>query len=172
MRNQFWIFLFSLLILSFISQLRCEATRPVTMIRPESPIRPEGNTTFLDGTTWCVARPSASQAELQRALDWACGIGRVDCSIIEKHGDCYEPDTIWSHASFAFNAYYQTNGNNRIACYFGGTATLTKINPSYGTCSYDVSKSEVSSARSLAEYKPRWMWLMCIGLFLFLYRRS
>lgn len=130
MRNQFWIFLFSLLLLSFISQFRCEATRPVTMIRPESQIRPEGNTTFLDGTTWCVARPSASQAELQRALDWACGIGRVDCSAIEKHGDCYEPDTIWSHASFAFNAYYQTNGNNRIACYFGGTATLTKINPS------------------------------------------
>ncbi|CDY56715.1 BnaC01g38720D [Brassica napus] len=104
------------------------------------PIRAEGNTTFLDGRTWCVARPSASQAELQRALDWGCGIGRVDCSVIEKHGDCYEPDTIWSHASFAFNVYYQTNGNNRIACYFGGTATLTKINPSYGTCSYDVSK--------------------------------
>ncbi|KAF3568596.1 hypothetical protein DY000_02013993 [Brassica cretica] len=52
--------------------------------------------------------------------------------VIEKHGDCYEPDTIWSHASFAFNGYYQTNGNNRIACYFGGTATLTRINPSYG----------------------------------------
>ncbi|KAF8112184.1 hypothetical protein N665_0066s0058 [Sinapis alba] len=83
--------------------------------------------------TWCVARISASQAELQRALDWACGIGRVDCLVIE-------PDTIWSHASFAFNAYYQTNGNNRIACYVSGTASLTKINPSYGTCSYDVSK--------------------------------
>ncbi|CAF2042303.1 unnamed protein product [Brassica napus] len=96
----------------------------------ELPIRAEGNTTFLDGRTWCVARPSASQAELQRALDWGCGIGRVDCSVIEKHGDCYEPDTIWSHASFAFNVYYHTNGNNRIACYFGGTATLTKINPS------------------------------------------
>ncbi|CAF2042321.1 BnaA09g53750D, partial [Brassica napus] len=41
------------------------------------PIRAEGNTTFLDGRTWCVARPSASQAELQRALDWGCGIGRV-----------------------------------------------------------------------------------------------
>lgn len=106
------------------------AARPVMTIRPESLVGPQGNTTFLEGTTWCVARPGASQAELQRALDWACGIGRVDCSVIERHGDCYEPDTIVSHASFAFNAYYQTNGNNRIACYFGGTATLTKINPS------------------------------------------
>ncbi|CAN7028736.1 unnamed protein product, partial [Brassica oleracea var. botrytis] len=49
-----------------------------------------------------------------------CGIGRVDCLVIE-------PDTIRSHASSAFNEYYETNGNNRIACYFGGTATLTKI---------------------------------------------
>nr|VDC60500.1 unnamed protein product [Brassica rapa] len=36
MRNQFWIFLFSLLLLKFISQARCEASKPVTMIRPET----------------------------------------------------------------------------------------------------------------------------------------
>ncbi|CAA7046992.1 unnamed protein product [Microthlaspi erraticum] len=120
----------------------------------------------------CSYKTGASQAELQRALDWACGVGGVDCSVIERHGDCYEPDTLVSHASFAFNAYYQTNGNNLIACYFGGTASLTKINPSYGKCSYDVSKSEVSAARSLSEYKPRWLRLLFIGVALFFCRGS
>lgn len=91
---------------------------------------PEGNTTFLDGTTWCVAQAGVSQADLQNALDWACGLGMADCKAIQKGGPCYDPDTLLSHASFAFNSYYQTNGNSDIACNFGGTASLTKQNPS------------------------------------------
>ncbi|KAL8091082.1 hypothetical protein AgCh_040259 [Apium graveolens] len=91
---------------------------------------PEGNTTFLDGTSWCVARPGASQGDLQDALDWACGMGKTDCSPIKSGGPCFEPNTLLSHASFAFNSYYQQNGNSDIACNFGGTATLTKRNPS------------------------------------------
>jgi hypothetical protein len=91
---------------------------------------PEGNTTFIDGTTWCVALPGVSQADLQNALDWACGLGMADCKDIQKDGRCFQPDTLVSHASYAFNSYYQTNGNSDIACNFGGTATLTKQNPS------------------------------------------
>lgn len=91
---------------------------------------PEGNTTFLGGTTWCVARPGASQADLKIALDWACGSGRANCRPIQAGGPCFQPDTLLSHASFAFNNYYQQNGNNDIACYFGGTATITPNNPS------------------------------------------
>lgn len=91
---------------------------------------PEGNTTFLGGTTWCVARAGALQFDLQNALDWACGLGMADCRPIQAGGPCFEPDTLLSHASFAFNHYYQQNGNSDIACNFGGTAMLTKSNPS------------------------------------------
>ncbi|WJX95836.1 hypothetical protein P8452_77109 [Trifolium repens] len=63
-------------------------------------------------------------------LDWACGLGMADCKAIQKDGPCFQPDTLVSHASFAFNSFYQTNGNSDIACSFGGTATLTKHNPS------------------------------------------
>ncbi|KAK1381974.1 Glucan endo-1,3-beta-glucosidase 13 [Heracleum sosnowskyi] len=90
---------------------------------------PEGNTTFLDGTSWCVARPGVSQGDLQDALDWACGMGKTDCGPIKSGGPCFQPNTLLSHASFAFNSYYQQNGNSDIACNFGGTATLIKRNP-------------------------------------------
>ncbi|KAI3709973.1 hypothetical protein L2E82_39744 [Cichorium intybus] len=101
---------------------------------------PEGNMTFLGGTNWCVASPSASQSDLQNALDWACGLGMADCSQIKPEGPCFQPDTLFSHASFAFNSYYQQNGNSDVACNFGGSATLTKNDPSYGKCIYVASE--------------------------------
>lgn len=99
----------------------------------------EGNTTFIDGTTWCVAKPGVSQIDLQNALDWACGMGKADCRAIQKGGRCYEPDTLLSHASYAFNSYYQQNGNSDIACNFGGCATLTKKDPSKISPSLSIS---------------------------------
>lgn len=120
-------------------QEKVEATVPVTVMSP-----PEGNTTFLDGTTWCVALPGVSQVDLQNALDWACGLGTADCGAIQDGGPCFEPDTLVSHASFAFNNYYQQNGNSDIACNFGGTATVTKHNPSKSSTIYVLSTQQES----------------------------
>lgn len=106
-------------------QEKAEAAVPVTTLSP-----PEGNTTFLGGTTWCVARAGVSAINLQIALDWACGLGKADCGPIQAGGPCFNPNSLLSHASYAFNSYYQQNGNSDIACYFGGTATLTQNNPS------------------------------------------
>ncbi|XP_010537797.1 PREDICTED: glucan endo-1,3-beta-glucosidase 1 [Tarenaya hassleriana] len=178
MRERTWKnLLFSFLLLHMLNShsvakreavMKSEAVVPITSRSP-----PEGNATFLEGTTWCVARPGSSQMDLQRALDWACGTGMADCSAIEEGGDCYEPNTLVSHASFAFNSYYQTNGNNLISCHFGGTAALTKINPSYGKCSYDASKSVVSAAKPLLKYKARWLLEEIFLVFmLLLYWRS
>ncbi|CAK9156124.1 unnamed protein product [Ilex paraguariensis] len=141
MRKKIWI-LHSLIVmecyLAFtlvaMVQEKADTAIPVTTLSP-----PEGNTTFLDGTTWCVAQAGVSQVDLQNALDWACGLGMTDCRPIQSGGHCFEPDTLVSHASFAFNSYYQQNGNSDIACNFGGTATLTKNNPSYGKCDYSTS---------------------------------
>jgi hypothetical protein len=91
---------------------------------------PEGNMTFIDGMTWCVARPGASQEDLQNALDWACGAGGADCSPLQPGGRCYQPDTVLTHASYAFNIFYQQNGNSDIACNFGGTGAIVKRDPS------------------------------------------
>ncbi|KAF3321657.1 glucan endo-1,3-beta-glucosidase 13 isoform X2 [Carex littledalei] len=131
-------------------QQKAESTAPTPTFSP-----PEGNTTFIDGTTWCVAHPSATQSDLQIALDWACGLGATDCSALQNDGPCYQPNTLLSHASYAFNSYYQQNGNSDIACNFGGTATLTKRDPSYGSCKY--LASETSSASLSIPGRFTWM---------------
>ncbi|GAA0174277.1 hypothetical protein LIER_43970 [Lithospermum erythrorhizon] len=143
MSKKLWILQFLLLVLhcclvynvggkTMVEEEKAEAINPIM-----SP--PEGNTTFLGGTTWCVARPGASQIDLKIALDWACGLGAADCAPILPNGACFQPDTLLNHASYAFNAYYQQNGNNDVACNFGGTAIFTKHDPSYGKCVYATS---------------------------------
>jgi hypothetical protein len=105
-----------------------EKAESVTQIPTLSP--PEGNMTFINGVTWCVARPGASQEDLQNALDWACGPGGADCSQLQPGGPCYQPNTLLTHASYAFNIFYQQNGNSDIACNFGGAGALVKRDPS------------------------------------------
>ncbi|XP_076940009.1 glucan endo-1,3-beta-glucosidase 13-like isoform X1 [Bidens hawaiensis] len=127
---------------------------------------PEGNMTFLDSQNWCVASPSASQDDLQNALDWACGLGLTDCNQIRPGGPCYQPDTLYSHASFAFNSYYQQNGNSDVACNFGGAAMLTKNDPSYGKCKYAASEPKKSGVESI--WKLYWWESCCIVLLLYI----
>ncbi|XAR72520.1 Glucan endo-1,3-beta-D-glucosidase [Bertholletia excelsa] len=175
MRKRTWILIQSLIVaecyLVVAREIRVEekadSTIPITTLAP-----PEGNTTFLDGTTWCVALAGVSKADLQNALDWACGVGKADCSAIQTGGDCFEPDTLLSHASFAFNNYYQQNGNSDIACNFGGTAILTKHNPSYGKCSYTAAGlSERSSAPPLSKRNPSLSGWKITGFLLVVYLR-
>ncbi|KAI9122665.1 hypothetical protein K1719_006505 [Acacia pycnantha] len=173
--NNIWVF-FGLVFLEthlvmgrgIAVQEKADAAIPVTTMSP-----PEGNTTFLGGTSWCVALPGVSQADLQNALDWACGLGMADCTAIQGGGPCYDPDTLVSHASYAFNRYYQQNGNSDVACNFGGTATLTKKNPSYGKCNYATSGSVGSSnAAPMGKHNPsfKW-WKLAVLILLFYYGR-
>ncbi|KAK8523204.1 hypothetical protein V6N13_113158 [Hibiscus sabdariffa] len=88
------------------------------------------NGTSSNGTTWCIASSKASVSELQNAVDWACGPGNVDCSAIQPSQQCFEPDNLASHASFAFNSYYQQNGATDVACSFGGNGIKVDKDPS------------------------------------------
>ncbi|XP_068342670.1 glucan endo-1,3-beta-glucosidase 13-like [Pyrus communis] len=98
----------------------------------------ETNVTSSNGTTptWCIASSKASELDLQNALDWACGPGNVDCRAIQPSQPCFEPENTVSHASYAFNSYYQQNGATDIACSFGGTGFKVDKNPSYDNCIY------------------------------------
>ncbi|KAJ6744394.1 BETA-13 GLUCANASE [Salix purpurea] len=148
------------------AQEKAESAIPVTTLSP-----PEGNTTFLGGTSWCVAHSGVSQIDLQNALDWACGLGMADCKPIQQGGACFDPDTLVSHASYAFNNYYQQNGNSDIACNFGGTATLSNIDPSHGKCNFASPGSVRSSAPCLLGGKTSFPWLKFAGILLLLYLR-
>ncbi|XAR67067.1 Glucan endo-1,3-beta-D-glucosidase [Bertholletia excelsa] len=107
----------------------------------------QANVTSSNGT-WCIALSTASEADLQNALDWACGPGNVDCSAIQPSQPCYEPDSLVSHASYAFNSYYQQNGATDVACSFGGAGVKTNKNPSYDNCLYMTAGSNKTATSS------------------------
>ncbi|KAI4380722.1 hypothetical protein MLD38_006883 [Melastoma candidum] len=110
------------------------------------------NVTSLNGTTWCIASSNSSDSDLESGLNWACGPGNVDCSSIQPSQPCYEPDTLVSHASFAFNSYYQQNGATDIACKFGGAGIIVDKNPSYDNCLYlmaGANKTAASNATAI-----------------------
>lgn len=101
-----------------------------------------GNST---GSTWCIASSTVSEVGLQSALDWACGPGNVDCTAIQPSQPCYEPNTLVSHASYAFNSYYQQNRATDLACGFGGAGVKVTKNPSYDNCIYMTAGSNNTS---------------------------
>lgn len=56
--------------------------------------------------TWCIASATATDAQLQGFIDFACG-GKIDCRFIRPGGDCYEPNTPRGHGSYCLDAYYR-----------------------------------------------------------------
>ncbi|KAJ7952766.1 glucan endo-1,3-beta-glucosidase 1 [Quillaja saponaria] len=88
---------------------------------------------------WCVAKPSVPEDTLQEAMDYACGAGGADCEEVKPHGNCFYPDTVVAHASYAFNNYWQKNKRNGGTCNFGGTAMLINTDPSFVHCQFVLS---------------------------------
>ncbi|KAJ7014142.1 major pollen allergen Ole e 10-like [Populus alba x Populus x berolinensis] len=84
--------------------------------------------------TWCVAKPSSTDAELSANLEFACG--HVDCTTIQPNGPCFNPNTFINHASVAMNLYYSFHGRNLWNCDYQKSGLITKTDPSYGTCQY------------------------------------
>lgn len=81
-------------------------------------------------SVWCVAKPHSDEKVLQAVLDFCCGPGGVDCRDIYESGDCFAPDKLHAHASYAMNAYYQMHGRNYWNCDFRGTGLVTFSDPS------------------------------------------
>ncbi|KAJ3670463.1 hypothetical protein LUZ60_010787 [Juncus effusus] len=90
--------------------------------------------------TFCVASDDADIKAVQAALDWACGPGRANCSEIQPGESCYDPNDVRSHASYAFNIYYQMQGRESGSCYFQGAGMVTTTDPSHGSCIFPGSK--------------------------------
>lgn len=93
----------------------------------------------ISGQSWCVAMNGIPDSRLQTALDYACGLGGADCGQIQQGSSCFIPDSVFSHASYAFNSYYQKSGMAPGTCDFAGTAVITATDPSYGSCIYSSS---------------------------------
>ncbi|WCJ42595.1 Glucan endo-1 3-beta-glucosidase 13 [Euphorbia peplus] len=112
-----------------------------------------------NSTKWCIASNNATQLDLQSALDWACGSGNVDCSAIQPSQPCFEPDTLVSHASFAFNIFYQQHGASDVACSFGGSGVEVDKDPSYDNCLYmttGTNKTATTNTTTMTSTSSSW----------------
>ena len=77
---------------------------------------------------WCIANPDIDVSSLGGALGYACG--QIDCTPIQTGQQCFLPNTTLSHASYAFNTYYNKFQSIGGTCAFGGAANLTTQDPS------------------------------------------
>lgn len=84
---------------------------------------------------WCVAKPSVPEPIVEEAMNYACGSG-ADCASIQPQGSCFQPNTLFAHASYAFNSYWQRTKVAGGSCSFGGTAILVTVDPSYDGCHF------------------------------------
>ncbi|KAH6819028.1 hypothetical protein C2S51_002631 [Perilla frutescens var. frutescens] len=50
---------------------------------------------------WCVAKEGAPDDKLQEIIDSLCAT--EDCSAIQPGGSCFDPNTVYAHASYALN---------------------------------------------------------------------
>nr|DAD44055.1 TPA_asm: hypothetical protein HUJ06_002285 [Nelumbo nucifera] len=106
---------------------------PVVFPPPSVPPPPSsGGATF---PRWCVAKPSVPDPIIQEAMNYACGSG-ADCESIQPNGSCFHPDTLFAHASYAFNSYWQKTKLAGGTCDFGGTAMLITVDPSFDGCHF------------------------------------
>ncbi|XP_045818588.1 glucan endo-1,3-beta-glucosidase 4-like [Trifolium pratense] len=86
--------------------------------------------------SFCVAKDGADADKMEAGLDWACGQGRANCGSIQAGKPCYFPNDVKSHASYAYNDYYQKMRSVGGTCDFDDTAIITTQDPSYGSCIY------------------------------------
>lgn len=85
---------------------------------------------------WCVLNPDAEYLDdLPDSIDYACSLS--DCTALGFGSSCNNL-SVQGNASYAFNMYYQVNGQNSPSCDFSGLAVVTDKDPSVGACLFPV----------------------------------
>lgn len=98
------------------------------VVYPPPSVPPPPNTA-PQTTLWCVAKASVPDPIIEEAMNYACWSG-ADCTSIQPNGPCFQPDSVFAHASYAFNSYWQRTKASGGTCEFGGTAILVSVDPS------------------------------------------
>lgn len=97
---------------------------------PEMP-KPESN-----GKLWCVATESGNKTQIAEAMSFVCRQDNRTCDPIRPGGECYNPDTLMNHASYAFSAYRSMIKAIGTDCFFNESIAHATLNdPSKSTFS-------------------------------------
>ncbi|KAL0395609.1 UNVERIFIED_CONTAM: Glucan endo-1,3-beta-glucosidase 6 [Sesamum calycinum] len=97
---------------------------------------PARNVSYWD-SKWCIMKPNARLEDSQVApsVSYACGL--ADCTALGYQTSCSNLDAR-GNISYAFNSYYQQNNQLDEACKFNGLGTITRADPTTGTCRFNI----------------------------------
>ncbi|XLT02295.1 hypothetical protein HN51_051646 [Arachis hypogaea] len=84
----------------------------------------------ISNQTFCIAKEGADPKMLHAALDWTCGLGKVECSAMRQGQPFDEPDNVIAYSTYAFDSYYHKKGKTPDSCDFNGVATISTTDPS------------------------------------------
>nr|XP_043622540.1 glucan endo-1,3-beta-glucosidase 6-like [Erigeron canadensis] len=86
---------------------------------------------------WCVLKDSVKMDDpsIAQSVSYACALG--DCTSLGYGTSCGNLN-IEQNVSYAFNSYYQINNQLDEACKFPNVSTITKDDPSTGTCRFGI----------------------------------
>lgn len=97
---------------------------------------------------WCQFNPDAKDlSKLGENINFACTY--ADCTPLGYGSSCNGLDAN-ANASYAFNAYYQVQNQDEMACNFQGLAMVTTLNISTPTCSFNIQIVGTNSSASRA----------------------
>jgi hypothetical protein len=84
---------------------------------------------------FCVVNEAVvDKSNVTQNVQYACE--HADCTALNPGSTC---STLPENASYAFNSYYQAQGQDMNACDFQGLAQIVTTNPSQGQCRFDLS---------------------------------
>ncbi|KAI3743307.1 hypothetical protein L1987_61014 [Smallanthus sonchifolius] len=118
--------------------------------RGQSSLVPAQNVRYLE-KRWCQFNPDAKDlSKLGENINYACTY--ADCTPLEYGSSCNGLDAN-ANASYAFNAYFQVQNQDELACNFQGLAMVTTQNISTPTCSFNIQiVGTYSSASRVSVY--------------------
>ncbi|KAJ6334014.1 hypothetical protein OIU78_011010 [Salix suchowensis] len=102
----------------------------------KKPLPAPTNNEPYKGKIWCMVAKAVNKTAVGDALSYACSQGNKTCDAIQPGKECYKPDSLFWHASYAFSSYWAQFKKSGGTCSFNGLATMTPKDPSFGHCKF------------------------------------
>lgn len=97
---------------------------------------------------WCVLDWDAKDmSTVAGSMDWACS--RADCSPLLKGASCSSLQKD-DKASYAFNMYFQMQGQDMAGCDFKGLGRITNKNASTPNCVFPIQINAATHPLTIA----------------------
>jgi Glycosyl hydrolases family 17/X8 domain len=115
---------------------------------------------------WCVVNNNKDLSNITANVAQACS--NADCSSLSPGGSC--AGIGWpGNASYAFNNYFQANGQSQESCDFNGLGLITTVDPSVGECRFMIGlhTSDSSSVFQSVVVLRQVISVFVFGIFIF-----